>query len=81
VVYTDAGREDMEYILYAISAICLGIGVYFYYKNRNLSKLLQYLEIAARISPPKWDDALVKSIQEALEGRTEKKEETVKKMK
>jgi len=62
----------MAYILYAISAVCLGISIFFYYKNKVGKKEAMLLavtiaEVAAKFTPPKGDDAFFAALRKAIE--------------
>ena len=62
----------MEYILYAISAICLGISIFFYVKGKAGRKEAMLLaitiaEAAAKLTVTKADDAFFAALRKAIE--------------
>lgn len=78
----------MEYVLYAISVVCFGIGIFFYIKNKAGAKIymlmaLEIAEKAAKLTKNKIDDQLLALLREAIESEGQKVDvdEVVKKMK
>jgi len=72
----------MAYILYGISAVCLGISIFFYVKGKAGKKeamllALTIAEEAAKFTPPKWDDNLFASARKAIEESDKLTEEKI----
>ena len=62
----------MEYVLYAISVVCFGIGIFFYIKHKAGAKLymlmaLEIAEKAAKLTKTKIDDQLLALLREAID--------------
>lgn len=78
----------MEYVLYAVSVVCLGIGIYLFAKGKASAKkymllALDVAEAAAKLTKTKLDDQLIsmlrKAIGESDDASVEKVMEKIKK--